>query len=83
MKRKYNTADEDLCLWKCHPEKLCVNCRYFKVYTPGRSEYIPSTKFEMFCTRGRWMLSDLNEKKHYIMCLLVARECESFKIHEK
>lgn len=70
---KYNTEDENLCMWKCHPEKVCVNCHYLTF-----SQTSPGFDCELYCIYRRWSLSSYDDKKSYVKALLTARNCKKF-----
>lgn len=72
---KYNTVDENLCMWKCHPEKLCINCAGFIVVRPSELR-----DFRMCCDTGFWKLDCTDSKNEYIDCLMLARNCEEYRL---
>lgn len=73
---RYNTEDENLSLWKCHPEKICVNCLHM-----DKSPYVMDSprSITLYCTAGRWTLSKADCAVSYIDCLLAARVCKAYK----
>ena len=75
---KYNTDDENLQLWKCHPETVCFNCIYFHVL----NGVIDIT---VCCghARNHWDLYGYESKIDAIACLLYARNCKDFKLEPK
>ena len=76
---KYNTEDEDLAVWKCHPEKTCLNCRYLWIWPRDTLN-----NFWMSCEYGgnNWSIHerDPDFKENFIAKLLVARECDGFSL---
>lgn len=85
---KYNTKNEDLYLWRCHPERVCINCIYFEVYkhtsldSTDDPEHIKGCEFEMSCFNLVWWLNARSAKKQYIECILKARNCAGFEARE-
>jgi hypothetical protein len=79
-----SVIDENLHLWKCHPEKVCINCRHFSVQekTEGYSDYTPGNDFEMYCSEGKWVLSGEDSEKQYRKNLLMARKCDKLELRE-
>ena len=79
---KYNTGDDDLYLWRCHPERLCINCRYFKIYPEDEERY-----FGMQCEHGDnfwgyYTIGSYEDKSNFIRILLTSRKCEGFKLKD-
>lgn len=75
IKTKYNTANENLCMWRCHPEKLCINCTSFTVSCDSKFD-----NFGMYCIAGFWDLSKADPRGGYVRCLMLARDCEEYEI---
>lgn len=75
----YNTEDESLCLWKCHPEKICLNCRHLFIYPENKDHY-----FFMQCEDDDafwgYYVSITESKAEFIEKLLTARTCDSFEL---
>lgn len=85
--KRYNTEDENLYLWCCHPEKVCINCTYFYTQTDLSSSwpYDEQTGFSMGCTHGgglpwRYDLTVSDSKEEFITKLLTARGCDYFEL---
>jgi hypothetical protein len=75
---RYNTEDENLSLWKCHPERVCINCRYFWGHRPDKW-----TQIYLACTNinEHWKLGFDWSKEDFISNLLTARKCKDFKLY--
>ena len=79
-----SVIDKNLYLWKCHPEKVCINCIHFAVVTEtdDYSEDTPGDSFEMYCNEGEWRLGGDDSEKQYRKCLLMARKCDKLELRE-
>lgn len=77
---KYNTEDEDLTLWRCHPEKTCLNCKYLWMWP----EDALNNYFAMSCEHNdkSWSIHQRNSdfKENFIVRLLTARNCDGFEL---
>lgn len=76
---KYNTKNENLCLWRCHPEKICINCKYFSITPEDKCNYII-----MSCDHpdNFWGfdIDGSDTKEEFINKLLTARECDEYNL---
>lgn len=81
---KDNVIDENLYLWKCHPEKICINCIHFMVSeeTGGYSEMTPGISFSMYCKKDKWELDGSSSEEEYRNSLLKARKCPEIKLRK-
>ena len=75
----YNTEEENLQLWKCHPEKICINCLYINKVSPTSYVSDDTKHITLYCAAGRWTLSRVDCVDSYIECLLTARVCKAYE----
>lgn len=84
-REKYNIGDDDLYLWRCHPEKVCINCKDFEYYRRGglrmRNEGV--ARFYMRCAKYCWIITQADSKGKHVTKLLMARNCRFFKAREE
>lgn len=76
---KYNTDDENLHLWKCHPEKVCFNCVHFHVLNGAIRIIVCCGHFRVHWTS---YVNNLR-KKDFITNFLHARNCKDFELEPK
>lgn len=77
---KDSVIDKNLHLWKCHPEKVCINCKHFGVQVESTCN--PAENFEMYCSEGKWILNGEDSEKQYRKNLLMARKCDKLELRE-
>ena len=79
-----SVLDENLRLWKLHPEKICINCKSFMVKEEGDSygKNPSGDTFSMYCDIGKWKLDGSSSEKEYRNSLLKARKCPDIKLRK-
>lgn len=76
----YNTEDESLQLWCCHPERICINCNHLWTI----SENVDYRVFSMRCgyKYTSWTFLKTDGKAKFIEYLLIARNCKYFEPYD-
>lgn len=77
-KKKYNTKDENLCLWRCHPERVCINCKYFFVFPEDEA----NARVGIYCEHmnNHWSYHPDKSGSELVINMLHARNCEDFDL---
>ena len=81
-REKYNIGDDDLYLWRCHPERLCINCIHLSICPEDEERY-----FTMQCEHNEdfWMYyptGSYGDKTNLIKVLLTSRNCGGFELND-
>lgn len=79
-----SVIDENLYLWKCHPEKICINCIHFRVNEEAGdySEDTPGDDFGMYCYKDKWYLTGRSTEEEYRNSILMARKCGELELRK-